>query len=101
MSNSEWLLSVIITVSFFSFYFWFKSYSKHKIAQANKTEEVERNKARIAVFLFPIVGLMFIVSVLFNMHAIPSGNEPFAIAFILLGFGFILFGLYKWYQVRQ
>jgi uncharacterized membrane protein YidH (DUF202 family) len=101
MTGTEWLLTIIIVVGWLAFVIWFKKYSNRKAAEAGKSEEFERNKARVSIILYPVLGLMIIAVMLFALPNVPPGNEPLVALTVGFGVLFMLYGALKWYRGRR
>jgi uncharacterized iron-regulated membrane protein len=95
MSSLEWIAIIVIVAVWLSFVVWNQKRMKARIAAANKTQEFERNKARLAAVIYPLIGVCLIGWMLFDWRSLPPGNE--SIGIMIIGFGVIavLYGFYK------
>jgi hypothetical protein len=57
MSPTEFILAFAICIVGACFYFWATRYLKNKVAEANKTEEYNRNKAAVGAITYSVAGL--------------------------------------------
>ena len=101
MTGPEWLITFVIVALLLTGTLWHKMYSKRKAAELGKTEEVKINKNRAAAIIYPLMGLIFIVAMLFNLPEVPPGNEPLVVLMLGFGMAFILYGLYKWDKLSK
>jgi len=78
-----------------------RQYGKAQAAKANKTEQYERRTAYLYAIIFILVGLLWQGTTLINWSSISPGNEPIAAMGIVIGLGFVVFGLYKFYRYHS
>ncbi|HKQ77109.1 MAG TPA: hypothetical protein VJ810_25660 [Blastocatellia bacterium] len=92
---------VAILVIFVFFLKRLRLYGKAQAAKANKTEQYERRTAYLYAIVFILLGLLWQGTTLINWSSIPPGNEPTAAMGIIIGFAFMLFGIYKLYRYHS
>ena len=101
MGTSEWLISGIIVIGFFSFYFWTTRYFIAKAEQANKVREFSVNKVRVQAIVTTTVAGTLVALMLLRWQSIPQENRMIAAGFILFALAWTCYFWYKRYRSRK
>jgi hypothetical protein len=95
------LISGIIVIGFFSFYFWTTRYFKAKAEQADKLQEFSDYKVRVGAMITSVVAGTIIVMMLSIWQSVPSENRMIAAGFILFALAWTCYAWFKWYRSRK
>ena len=100
MTGSQWIICLFIVAGWLALTVWLRKRTKRTAAEYMRPEEFQRNKDRVAVFLYPLIGLAVIAMMAFNWPRVPQGNGPIVAVIVAFGAALILLGFYKWYKLK-